>query len=119
MCAETCFYMSYRNLSVEGCKSSCSGCGGIAMDEHDIGLTLFENVTHAAQDADCDIGEVLSLLHDIEVDVGLDIEYLEHLVEHFTMLTCDALDGLELICPLLEFLHQRTHLDGLRTGAED
>ena len=88
------------------------------MDEYDIRTALLEDVTKSGEDTCSYIGEVLTLLHDVEVVVRGDIEDLEYLIEHFAMLAGDAHDGLELIGTLLELLDQRAHLDGLRTGSE-
>ena len=89
------------------------------MDEHYIGLADLEDVAHAGEDACGYVIEILTLLHDVEVVIGLDIEDAEYLVEHLAMLTGDAYDGFELFWVLLEFLYQWAHLDCLRSGAED
>ena len=116
--AETCLNVTDRNLCIEGCKGSGCGGGGVAMNEYDIRTALLEDVTESGEDTCCDIGEVLTLFHDVEVVVRGYIEDFENLVEHFSVLTGDAHDGLELIGTLLELLDQRAHLDGLRTGSE-
>ena len=119
MCAKSCFHVSYWNLSIECSKGSCCGCGSVAMNKHYIRLALLEYITHTVEDTYCYIGQILALLHDVQVNIWLDIKYLEHLVEHFSMLTCDAHNRFELFCPILEFLHQRTHLNSFGTSTED
>ena len=89
------------------------------MNEYDIRTALLKYVTESGEDTCSDIGEVLTLLHDVEVVVRGYIEDLEYLIEHFAMLTGDAHDGLELIGTLLELLDQWAHLDGLWTGSEN
>ena len=49
----------------------------------------------------------------------MDIKDVEHLVEHFTVLTGDTDKGLERIGMFLELLDKRRHLDGLRPGSEN
>ena len=96
MGAETCLYMGYRYLCIEGGKSSCCGGSSIAMDKDNIRTTLLKDVAKTDENTCSHIGEILSLLHYVEVVVGTDIENLKHLVEHFAMLTCDAYDGFKL-----------------------
>ena len=119
MCAKSCLHVSYWNLCIEGGKGGSGRSCGISVNKYNIRLALFEHITHTVKDADSHIGQVLTLLHDIQVNIWLDIKYLEHLVEHFTMLTCYAHDGFKLFCPLLEFLNQRTHLNSFGTSTED
>lgn len=88
------------------------------MNEHYIRFALFEHVTHSVKDTYSHIGQILSLLHDIQVNIWLDIKYFEHLVEHFTMLTCYAYDGFELFSTLLKFLYKRAHLNSFGTCAK-
>ena len=111
--------MTDRDLCVEAGEGACGRGSGVAMNEDYVWATLHEDVTQTGEDACCDIGEVLTLLHDVEVVVRLDIEDGEHLVEHFAMLTGDAHDGFELSISLLKFLHKRTHLNGLGTSAKN
>src|SRR5574344_1413792 len=89
------------------------------MNKHYIRLALLEHVTHSVEDTYSHICQVLTLLHDVQVNIRLDIEYFEHLIEHFTMLTCYAYDGSKFLVSLLEFLNQRTHLNSFGTSAED
>ena len=119
MSAESCLHVSYWNLGIKCGKCSGGRSGGVAMDKYHIGLALLEDITHAIKYANSHICKVLSLLHDVQVNIWLDIEDFQHLVEHFTMLTCYAYDGFKLFCVFLELLHQRAHLDGFWTSAED
>ena len=117
--AQPCLYVSYRNLLVEsGEGGGCAG-GGVAVDEHYVGPRLTEHVAHAEQHARGHVVEILPLLHYVEVVVGTDVEYLKHLVEHLPVLAGDAYRGAELSGMLLEFLYERSHLDGLGAGPEN
>src|SRR3712207_8283719 len=60
------------------------------MNEYDIWSALLEDVTKSGKDACGYIGEILTLLHDIEVVIRLHIENLENLIKHFAMLTSNA-----------------------------
>ena len=88
------------------------------MYKYNIGFALFEHITHTVKDANGNIGQVLSLFHDIQVNVWLDIEYFQHLVKHFTMLTRYTYYCFKFIWMFLKLLYQRTHLDSLRSGSE-
>ncbi len=82
-------------------------------------MGLFEDVAHACRDAGGDVVEVLSLLHDVEVVVGLDIEDTEDLVEHLTMLPCDVDDGPKAVRMFLELVEQGADLNRLRPDLEN
>lgn len=66
--------MAYGNLLIERGEGGGSGCGGVAVDQYNIGLALFEHVTHAGEHASGDIIQVLSLFHNIEVEVRLHLK---------------------------------------------
>ena len=111
--AQASLYMANRNLLVEGCQgSSCAG-GGISVNEHHIGLALLEDIAHTSEYTGRDIVEVLSLLHDVQVVIGLHIKDGEHLVQHLTVLTGNTHYSLKLCRVLLELLHQRAHFNSL------
>ena len=117
--AESGFYVSNGDLLIEcGEGGGCAGCC-VAVDEHNVGLRFTQHVAHACKHAGSDIIEILSLLHDVEVEVGADVEDVKHLVEHLAVLTGDADNGLECIGMFLELLDKRRHLNGLRTGPEN
>lgn len=117
--AESCFDVSDGYLPVE-CGEGCGGAGGgVAVDEHYVGGGFREHVAHADEHAGGDIVEVLTLLHDVEVVVGGDVEDGEHLVEHLAVLSGDADDGLERVGVFLELFDERCHLDGFRACPED
>ena len=112
-------YMPYRNLLIECSQGGSCRCSSITMYQYHIRLALLEHISHTCQYPGGNIIQVLSLLHDIEVEVWLHLKDVQHLVKHFSMLTCYANDGLKLIAVFLKFLHQRAHLDGLRSGSKD
>ena len=75
------------------------------MYQYHVGLRFLEHVAHAGEHAGCDIVEVLSLFHYVEVIIGGDFKELEYLVEHLAVLACYAHYGLECFGVLLELLH--------------
>ena len=117
--AEAGLDMAYGDLLVKGRERRGGAGGRVAMDQDDIGLDLLQDVAHAGEHAGRDVVQVLPLLHDVQVEVRLDLEDPEHLVQHLPMLPGDAHNRLKLFRTLLELLHQRAHLDGLGAGSEN
>ena len=95
------------------------GRGGVAVNEHRVGLLRLQNRPHLEQHVAGDIEERLAGPHDVEVVVRNHAECVEHLVEHLAVLAGDAHDGLEIVGTRLELVDERTHLDGLRSRAKD
>ena len=117
--SESGFDMANGDLLIEGRERSSGAGSRVAMDKDHIGLNFFQHITHPRKHASSDVIEVLPLLHDIQVIVGLNLKYLEHLVQHLAVLTGHANYRFKLIRMLLELLHQGAHLDGLWTGSEN
>ena len=116
--AQTGFYMSDRDLVIKCCK--CTGKGGrsVAMYQNDIRLGLFQHGIQTMQRLFGNGCKRLTLLHDIQIIVGLDIENIQHLIEHLTML-CRYTDNALGMLVLLQCVDQRSHLNRFRTGAEN
>ena len=112
--AEAGLHVAHGNLLVERSEGSGGGGGGVAVDQHHIGLAGLEHVAHTGEHAGGDIVQVLPLLHNIEVEVGLHLEDAQHLVQHLAVLPRHAHNRLKLLRILLELLHQRAHLNRLR-----
>ena len=112
--AEAGLHVPHGNLLIEGCEGSGGGGCGVTVDQHHIGLALLEYVAHTGEHAGGDVVQVLSLLHNIEVEVGLHLEDAQHLVKHLAVLSRHAHNRLKLLRILLELLDQRAHLDRLR-----
>ena len=119
MCTQTSFHMSHRYLLIKSSQSCSCRSGSIPMYQYHIGLYLFQYITHTGQHTSGHIIQILSLLHDIQIIIRFDVEYLQHLIQHFPMLSGYAHHSLYPFWLFLEFFHQRSHLDCLRTGAED
>ena len=111
--------MSHWYLLVE-CRQRRGRRGGrIAVHEHDVGAGAAQYIAHAQQHARGHVVEVLPLLHDIQIVIGLYVEYAQHLIQHLTMLTGNAYDAAEAIRMFGQLLDQRSHFDSLRTRSED
>jgi hypothetical protein len=57
--------------------------------------------------------------HEIQIVIGLDLESLEHLIEHSAMLRSDTNADIEASGIFAKAANHRTELDRLRPGAED
>ena len=117
--AEARFDMAHGDLLVERGERSRRAGGRVAMDQDHIWLHLRKHIAHPREHPRRHIIQVLPLLHDIQVEVRLHLEDPQHLVQHLPMLPRHAHDRLKLLRILLELLHQRAHLDGLRPGPEN
>ena len=91
---------------------------GVAVDKHDVRLHLTEHFAHPLKHARCDRGQILPLLHDVEIVVGTNAETVHDGVEHFPVLRRDAHDALDLGM-LLQLQHERRHFDRFRPRAEN
>ena len=119
MGAQAGLHMPDGYLLVE-CRQRRSGRrGGVAVHQHHVGPDFFEHVAHAGEHAGRNVVEVLPLLHNVEVEIGVDIEYTQHLVQHLAVLSCNTHNRLEFRRMLLELLHQGAHLYCLRPCSEN
>ena len=112
------FEVGDGDLPVE-CRDRCGHHGRrIALDDDGIGAVFVEDGVYSRDDAAGDAVERLVVGHEVEVDVGDDVEDLIDLVEHFTMLGGDDDDWGE---PGMGFegLDHRGDLDRLGAGAVD
>ena len=89
------------------------------MYQNHIRTTFFEYVSHSCKHTSRNIIQILSLSHDVEIVVRLYIKDSKHLVKHLSVLTCNTYYSLKLLCVLLKFLNQWTHLNGFRACAKN
>ena len=115
---QTSLNMRNRYLMIESSKCSCGTGSCISVYKQYVWYTRLENITHTKQYARGDIIQILSLLHNIQVEVGLYIEKRKNLIKHFSMLTCDTHYCFEFFFMCLKRLHQRCHLYSLRAGSK-
>ena len=116
--AQTGLHMAHRDLVVEGGQGPGKGGGGVPVDQHQVGPGLVQHAVHAQQALGGDGGQGLPRLHDVQVVVGLEMENLQHRVQHLPVLGGDAAQGPDVLPPG-ELQSQGGHFDGLRPGAED
>ena len=116
--AQTGLDMADGDLGVKRGERAGKRRRGVAMDKHDVRLHLTEHFAHPLKHARCDRGQILSLLHDVEIVVGTNAETVHDGVEHFPVLRRDAHDALDLGM-LLQLQHERSHFDRFRPRAEN
>ena len=115
---QTRLYMAHLNLVVEGGQGPGKGGGGVPVDQHQVGFGLLQHPFHAQEAFGGDGGQGLPGLHDVQIKVGLELEHIQHGVQHLPVLGGDAAEGLHG-GTALELGHQGGHFDGLRPGAEN
>ena len=116
--AQTGLDMADGDLGVKRGERAGKRRRGVAVDKHDVRLHLTEHFAHPLKHARCDRGQILPLLHDVEIVVGTNAETVHDGVEHFPVLRRDAHDALDLGM-LLQLQHERRHFDRFRPRAEN
>ena len=111
-------YMTDRYLQIKAGERGDKGRGGITVYEHRIRLYLLEHRLYTRENIRCDIKEGLSLLHYREIVVGDNIERLEHLIEHLSVLPCHADDGPDTVSRA-QLTNKGTHLYSFRSCTEN
>ena len=111
--------MAHGDLQVEACERRGETGRRVAVDQDHVGPLVLEDGLELDQHVARHVEQRLARLHDRKVVVGSHIEDAQHLVEHLAVLARHGHEGLELILAHLELIDERTHLDCLRTGAED
>lgn len=80
--------MAYRDSLVVG--SQCTGHGGgrIAVHQHQIRLFHRQHWAQALQHVRGEVREILPRLHHIQIVMRLDLEPIQHMIEHLPVLKC-------------------------------
>ena len=114
---QTSFHMTHFHLIIicSQCTCECGGC--VPMDQYDVGFFLRHNFFQPCEGTGGDACQCLAALHDIQIVFGMQIENLQNLIQHFSMLGGDADDAFDAF-RLFQHFHQRCHFDGFGTGAE-
>ena len=107
----------YGNLAVVGSESRAESRGGVALDQDDVGLEAKAGVFHRIDHAAGEHAQGLVRTHDVQVEVRLDLEVLEHLIEHRAMLTRVHHGRFEFSRSAAQIVDHEGELDGLRPRA--
>ena len=108
----------HGRLMIVGCERARERRRRIAVYEHDIRLLLGQHFVEAVHGLARDVEERLPCRHDIEVIIRLDVEQMQHLIEHLAVLCCHGHHGDNRIRMLLQLQHDWCHLDRLRPRTE-
>ena len=111
-------HVAHRDLVVESGQRPGKGGGGVAVDQHQVGLGLLQHPVHAGEAFGGDGGQGLPGLHYVQVEIGLQPEDVQHGVQHLPVLSGDTAQGLQLRA-LCQLQGQGGHFDGLGPGAEN
>ena len=116
--AQAGFNVRHRDAGVERTQSTGQRCGGVALHDSERGLHLQENLLKPGNQPRGEGGQSLARLHQIEIEIGRDSEYREHLIEHLAVLGRDADKGIQMGL-LPKNLDERAKLDRFRPRAKD
>jgi len=117
-CAESSFDVPDWNAGIERGERTAERGGGVALHQHDSGLLGFEDSFERSQNPGSGLKQGLAGEHQIEIVIRPDVEHGEHLIQHVTVLTCDAYPGFKFRRPGAQVQENRTELDGLGPGPE-
>ena len=111
-------HMADGDFGVKRRERPSEGGRRIAVDKHQIGLCRRQHSLHPVEHARGDAGQILTLLHNVQVIVRLNAKLLHHGIQHLTVLGRDANHASDLRA-FLKLQHQRRHFDRLRPRAEN
>ena len=107
------------DAAVEGGDRSAHRRGRVALDEEPVGPALRQQRIERAEDPRRELARGLVVAHQVEIDVGRQVEQLEDLVEHLAMLRGRAEDDVEAVRLRAQPLNHGRHLDGLGPRPHD
>ena len=115
---QTSLHMADRDFGVKRRERPGEGGCRIAVDKHQIGLRRFQHGLHPIEHTRSDAGQILTLLHNVQVIVRLNAKLLHHGIQHLTVLRRDANHASDLGA-FLKLQYQRRHFDCFRTCTEN
>ena len=89
--------MGYRYLVVERRQGTDERSCGVPLDQDHSRLFRLNYRAQALKGPGCDPGQALSLLDNVEIEVGRNIKQSEHLVEHLAVLTAHHYDRAKFV----------------------
>ena len=116
--AQTGFHVPDAHPVVEGQQGGGHDGGGIALHQHPVRLEVAQHGVEVGEDGGGQLRQRLVGAHQVEVDVGGDLEQVEHLVEHLAVLGGDANQRFDA-GRVVQALYDGRHFDGFRAGAKD
>ncbi len=109
--------MAHGDALVEARKRTAEGCRRVALYENPVGLHGDDRSGDSPHELRRQIRKALLRSHDVEVDVRLELELLEHLIEHLPVLA-GRYDYALGACRFSERGHDGRQLDHLGASAE-
>jgi hypothetical protein len=89
--------MPDRNLGIESCQRAAKCGGSITLDQGDIRSLIGEDSFKSTDDPRRGLIKTLPWTHDVQIAVGLNLEHIQNLVQHFTVLTGNAYTHVEVV----------------------
>ncbi|MNZ71564.1 hypothetical protein D3C78_899290 [compost metagenome] len=117
-CTKSRLYMAHLNLLKKCRVTGQKGRLRIAVNKHDIRLSLLQHRIETFQNAYGCLRKRLTILHYIQIIIRMYFKKIKHLVQYLPVLCSYAYDGLNLLLALLQFKNKRSHLDRFRPRSE-
>jgi hypothetical protein len=111
--------VGHRHSHIEGREGSAKRGGGLALDDRKSGRHLGQDRFEGGKDSRGRLVQCLVRRHHVEVEIGRDLERIQHLIEHAAVLRRHADFHRVSIREVAEVADQRRELDGFRPGSED
>jgi hypothetical protein len=87
------------------------------MHKHEVRPAIVQYVAHAEHDRGRYVVQILTLLHDIQVEMRPYLKQRQYLIKHLPMLARHADETVDSV-RLFELRNERRHLDSFWTGPE-
>src|SRR5258708_37501647 len=88
--AQTGFDMPDTNFLLKRDKRGRERCGGVPLNKKPVGPDFAQHRWQRLENARGELQRCLVFLHEIQIVVGSDGKYTQHLIEHVSMLRGDA-----------------------------
>jgi hypothetical protein len=121
--AEAGFDVGNLDLGVEGGERGHGGGGGVSLDDDPLGFDLFEDVGEVFEDTGGDFGQRGTGLHEVEVEIGVDVKEREGLEHDLAVLAGgadeDVVGAVFCLGACAKLGDDGRELDGFGAGADD
>lgn len=118
-CPKSRLHMSYLYLLQERSIAGQEGRQCIAVHEHQIRLSFTKHRLKTLQHTDGDFVKRLPVLHNVQIIIRHNLEYIQHLIQQLTVLRGYADHRVNMLRMFIQFQDKRCHLNGFRTYTED
>src|SRR5262249_40460009 len=105
-------HVTHRDALIKRAERAAESACRVTLHQHVVRAFSRENGLERREDSRCRLKECLTGKHDVQVVIGLDSEYSQHLVEQGAMLSSDAHHDLKFAGPGPQMQDNRREFDG-------